>query len=34
MPKRATKGDANSQFNLGVLYDNRLDDNNYPDLRP
>ncbi len=26
----AEKGDANSQFNLGVLYDNRLDDNNHP----
>ena len=26
----AEKGDANSQFNLGVLYDNRLDDNGHP----
>jgi len=26
----AEKGDANSQFNLGVLCDNRLDDNNHP----
>lgn len=26
----AEKGDANSQFNLGVLYDSRLDDNNHP----
>ena len=26
----AEKGDANSQFNLGVLHDNRLDDNNHP----
>ena len=26
----AKKGDANSQFNLGVLYDNRLDDNGHP----
>jgi TPR repeat protein len=26
----AEKGDANAQFNLGVLYDNRLDDNNHP----
>jgi TPR repeat protein len=25
----AEKGDANSQFNLGVLYDNRLDDNGH-----
>ena len=33
----AEKGDANSQFNLGVLHDNRLDDNNhcpYRKLRP
>lgn len=26
----AEKGDADSQFNLGVLCDNRLDDNNHP----
>ena len=26
----AEEGDANAQFNLGVLYDNRLDDNNHP----
>src|ERR1700676_3925864 len=26
----AEKGDANAQFNLGVLYDNRLDDNGHP----
>ncbi len=26
----AEKGDANAQFNLGVLCDNRLDDNNHP----
>jgi TPR repeat protein len=26
----AEKGDARSQFNLGVLHDNRLDDNEYP----
>jgi Sel1 repeat-containing protein len=26
----AEQGDASAQFNLGVLYDNRLDDNNRP----
>ena len=26
----AEEGDANSQFNLGVLCDNRLDDNHHP----
>ena len=26
----AEKGDASAQFNLGVLYDNRLDDNGHP----
>ena len=26
----AAQGDAGAQFNLGVLYDNRLDDNNHP----
>jgi TPR repeat protein len=26
----AEKGDASSQFNLGVLHDNGLDDNGYP----
>lgn len=26
----AASGDAAAQFNLGVLYDNRLDDNGYP----
>lgn len=26
----AEKGDADAQFNLGVLYDNRLDDNHKP----
>jgi TPR repeat protein len=26
----AAQGDAGAQFNLGVLYDNRLDDNNRP----
>lgn len=26
----AEAGDANAQFNLGMMYDNRLDDNNRP----
>jgi TPR repeat protein len=28
--KAAEKGDADSQFNLGVVYDNELDDNHHP----